>query len=208
MNLFYKLCIFVLFSSALMAQDVTGNYSLQGIHDMAAGFEFNADSSFRFFYAYGAVDRTAEGTYSVAGNKIILKSKKEPGKDFTVTKQLDDTTGYIIKVNNPNQYLARHVRCVVLNGEKQEVFFADDDGVIHINMTAAEKIYLQHELYPDILTMIKDEKNKNHYFEVQLNPSLEQVSFKGIDLTINDDTLTWLPNYFIPEENVRFVKNK
>lgn len=185
---------------------ITGTYALEGMHEMAGAFEFNPDSSFHFFYSYGAADRLAEGTYSIDGDKIILKSKKEAGKDFNITKQDSSAKQFVIKVTDQNQYLAETVRAVVLNGNVQEEFFADRNGVIQIDLPKAEKIYLQHQLFPDILSLIKDSNNSNTYFEVTLMPSLQQVSFKGIDLTIEGDTLHMPINYFMPFKNIRFVK--
>lgn len=54
---------------------------------MAAAFYFSADGKFQFEYFYGAVDRMAQGTYTVIGDTLKLKSDKEAGKDFTVEKQ-------------------------------------------------------------------------------------------------------------------------
>ena len=78
--------------------------------------------------------------------------------------------------------------------------------MIHLDITSVDSIYLRHEIFPDIPTLIKDKDNANNYFEVSLLPSLGQVSFKGIDLFIKGDTLTCLPNYFMPFDNIRFVK--
>jgi hypothetical protein len=187
---------------------INGIYSLTGMHEMAGGFKFETNGEFQFFYSYGAVDRMADGSFTVEGNKVILKSSKEPGKDFTVTKQSGGTTGFSIKITAPNEYLAAYVKCIVLNGDEKAEFISDNKGMIKMNVSKADKIYLQHQLYPDIVTLVKDSLNNNTQFEVALNQSLEKVSFKGIDLTINGDTLTMLPNYFMPYENIRFVKNR
>ena len=58
-----------------------GAYNLRGLQDMAAGFKFTPDGRFEFFYAYGAGDRNATGTYKVEGDTVHLKSDKEPGND-------------------------------------------------------------------------------------------------------------------------------
>jgi hypothetical protein len=187
---------------------INGVYSLTGMREMAGGFKFETNGQFQFFYSYGAVDRMADGSFTVEGNKVILKSSKEPGKDFTVTKQSGGTTGFSIKITAPNEYLAAYVKCIVLNGDEKAEFISDNKGMIKMNVSKADKIYLQHQLYPDIVTLVKDSLNNNTQFEVALNQSLEKVSFKGIDLTINGDTLTMLPNYFMPYENIRFVKNR
>jgi hypothetical protein len=62
-------------------------------------------------------------------------------------------------------------------------------------------------LYPDIPTLIKDEKNDNNRFTLSLNPSLEKVSFKGIDFKIaGDKMITCLPNYFMAMADIKFIK--
>ncbi len=91
-------------NSKLLSQNtLSGVYSLRGIREMAAAFEFNKEGHFRFYYAYGAIDRNAEGTYTIEGTKIILKSTKEAGKDFTVTAQSKEASGYTITFNHPNK---------------------------------------------------------------------------------------------------------
>ncbi len=191
-----------------MAQKkAAGEYHLVGIHDMSAGIRLTEQGTFEFFYMYGAVDRFAQGTYTLEGKTIKLKSDKEAGKDFTVKKQSKTAKGYTIKVKAPNPMLAKHVRCIVFIGQEQSVEFMNDKGELHLKTEHIDKIYLQHELFPDIATEIKAEANPNNYFEVELNPSLQMVSFKGVDFTLDKDTLTCLPNYFMPFENIRFVKN-
>ena len=78
--------------------------------------------------------------------------------------------------------------------------------MIHLDVSSVDNIYLRHEIFPDIPTLIKDKNNPTNYFEVSLLPTLGQVSFKGIDLFIKGDTLTCHPNYFMPFENIQFVK--
>lgn len=210
---FFKICwlnlliILINMNSELHSQKtLSGVYSLRGIHEMAAAFEFNKEGNFRFYYAYGAVDRNAEGTYTVEGTKIVLKSNKEAGKDFTIKSQTQKSKNYRIQVIAPNPYLLQHVRAACFIGKEQTEYFSDKSGLIEIDNPVIDSIFLQHGLYPDIFTKIKDAANTNTIFEVELNPSLVQVSFKGIDLEIESDALHCLPNYFLPFENIRFVK--
>lgn len=186
---------------------LNGEYSLQGIHDMAAGFRFTPDGKFEFFYIYGASDRNATGTYTVEGDTVKLKSDKEPGNDFKIDSQSKKGNRYSIQVKAPNEFLLRNVICIYKDGEKQEVAETDSKGYIHLDIPNADTLYLRHEMFVDIPTLIKDKDNPNNHFEVTMLPSLGQVSFKGIDLFIDGDTLTCLPNYFMPFENITFVKN-
>lgn len=174
---------------------------------MVAGFNFSEDGMFQFFFSYGAVDRNATGTFTVEGNMVKLQSNKEAGNDFTVTAQSKEATGYTIRFDHPNKYLLNHILCIFfIDGKKQEIL-ADSTGHLYIDLAYCDSIYAQHLLYPDIATLIKDVGNKNNSFTCTLNPSLEQVSFKGIDLTIEEDqSLSWLPNYFLEMPGVRFIK--
>ena len=190
---------------SMSAQSVKGEYMLRGIPEMASGFRFE-DDRFDFFFIYGAVDRNASGTFTVEGNTIKLHSDKVPGKDFPITGEQKKGNNYTIKVKDANTYLLSNIIAIYFIGEKQEVAYSNNEGIITINEKSVDTIYLRHELFPDIPSLIKDKDNENNYFEVGLSPTLAQVSFKGIDLTIDGKNLTCLPNYFMPFENINYVK--
>ena len=185
---------------------VQGEYYFRKM-EMASGFNFRADGKFEFFFSYGAVDRSATGTFSVEGDTLKLKSDKQPGKDFTVTSQSKQAKGYSLKCNDANKYLLQNILCVFLaDGQKQEAY-TDSNGEVNIDLAHCDTIYVQHTLFPDIVTLVKDKTNDNNRFTLSLNPSLEQVSFKGIDFKIeNDTTLTCIPNYFLEMQDIKFVK--
>lgn len=199
--------VFFLFEIQSMAQQsLNGVYSLTGVREMAAAFKFDGKGRFEFFYSYGAVDRHATGSYVVEGDSLKLKSDKQPGADFLVTAQSRKGTSYSLHVSDPNPYLLQHIACIAFKGQERMDAMTDDRGEIHFDEPALDRIYLQHQLFPDIVSLIKDEQNSNNHFELKLLPSLAEVSFKGIDFGIKDDELSCLPNYFMPFENIRFVK--
>ncbi|MEO8150997.1 MAG: hypothetical protein ABI723_25410 [Bacteroidia bacterium] len=200
--------IFLVMSSKIMLAQKTieASYRLIGVHDLAAGFQFKSDGTFEFYYIYGASDRNATGTYAISGDTIKLKSDKEAGKDFTITHQSKKGNKYKVVVKEKNEYLLRHIIAVALVGDSQNVFESNDKGEIEIDLKHYDKLYLQHQLFPDALSLIKDTNNLNNYFEVTLNPSLQQVSFKGIDFFIDGDKLHCHTNYFLPFEDITFEK--
>jgi len=109
--------------------------------------------------------------------------------------------------DNPNTYLLENIRCLFFIDGKQQDEYTDSKGKVFVSLKHCDSIFVQHGLYPDVVTKITDYRNANNQFTLSLNPSLEQVSFKGIDLTIMDEnTLTCLPNYFMKMENIEFVK--
>ncbi len=190
-----------------MAQHpIQGEYYFRR-QEMVAGFNFSADGTFEFFYSYGASDRNATGSFSVKGDTIQLKSDKEAGHDFTIDKQSNKGSGYKIMCHAPNPQLLLYMQCIAFVGDKNLSFDANNDGIIIIDLPHCDKIYAKHTIFNDIPTLIKDEKNKNNIFEITIQSSVQQLSFKGIDFLILDDhTITCLPNYFMPIEDIRFIK--
>lgn len=175
--------------------------------EMVAGFNFSADGTFRFFFSYGAVDRNASGTFQADGNTLRLTGDKVPGRDFTITGQEKKGKGYSIAFSHPNKYLLENIRCQFFTNGKMEEAFSDPEGKIHIDLANCDSIYVQHLLYPDIATLVKDATNENNRFTLTLNDTLEQVSFKGIDFKIeNDRTISCVPNYFLPMKDIKFEK--
>ena len=175
--------------------------------EMASGFNFSADGKFQFFFTYGAVDRSATGTFKVEGDTLKLKSDKEAGKDFSITNQDKQATGYTLVFNHPNKYLVKNIRCIFIENGKEQEAYTGSNGEVHVDLAHCDTIYVQHLLYPDIATLVKDKTNDNNLFTFSLNPSLEQVSFKGIDLkVVSDKILTCIPNYFLEMPDIKFVK--
>ena len=78
--------------------------------------------------------------------------------------------------------------------------------MLRVIISQCDKIYVRHALYPDVSTLVKDKKNTNNNFILKINPSLEQVSFKWLDLITKNERLSLLPSYFLPLEGIEFEK--
>jgi len=202
----FNLSLCLSLSLTMNGQKLNGSYRLVGVHDLASAFEFTKDGKFQYFYIYGVADRNATGTYTVVGDTVKLKSDKEGGKDFPIESQSKKGKGYTIQVKAPNPYLLKHVTALYFVGEEQKIAESDDKGVIHMEDSHVDQIYVRHEIFPDVACLIKDKDNDNNNFVISLSPTLQQVSFVGIDLFKKGDTLTCLPNYFLPFENIKFIK--
>lgn len=185
---------------------IQGEYYFRKM-EMVAAFNFSEAGTFQFFFSYGAVDRSATGTFTVEGETLKLKSDKEAGKDFTVSGQSKQAKGYHLIFNHPNNYLLKNIRGIFVLDGRQEEAFSDSNGEIRIDLPHCDTIYVQHLLYPDIAMLVKDAQNENNCFTLTLNPTLEQLSFKGIDFKIeNDKLISCLPNYFLNMPDIKFVK--
>lgn len=200
--------VLIIFTTIQMntAQTISGEYRLKGVHDAASAFRFTDDGRFEFFFMYGVVDRAATGSYTIEGNTIKLKSDKTPGQDFPITKQNKQGKHYTIQVTDQNTFLLSNIVAIYFVNSQEKRAYSDNQGLITINDPLVDKIFLKHEIFPDIPSLIKDENNNNTHFEVKLSPSLAEVSFKGIDFTIDGDELTCLPNYVLPFQSVVYVK--
>lgn len=205
---FYMLFLLALSASQATPQELHGKYSLEGIQDMFAEFVFFNNQTFEFSFSYGVVNRHAKGSYSLVGDTIILQSDKNPGTDFEITQQDIKGKTYKVVVRDENAFLTQKVKAITYFGELRKEFEADSEGVIDINTKNCEKIYLQHELYPDVATLIKDELNANTYFEVRIKPSLQYVTFDGVSLRKEGAILYVNDNALFLTNEVHFVREK
>jgi hypothetical protein len=190
-----------------MAQTtVEGEYYFRKM-EIASGFNFSKEGKFQFFYSYGAIDRTATGSFIVKGDSLLLKSDKEPGKDFTITSQSKNGNGSIVKFDYTNKYLLKNIVCIFVVDGNQQQAYSDENGQVNMQLDHCDTIYAFHSLFPDVPTLIKDKSNSNNNFVLTLNPSLEQVSFKDIHFKIKDSkTIECSNNYFMDASDIKFLK--
>lgn len=180
-------------------------YQLYGKMEMASAFKFNPDNTFEFFYSYGAVDRQATGKYQLEGNNITLKSDKPAGQDFHIIKQSRDKNPQI-KVSAPQAWFASNVVCRFIKGDQEEYVQTDDSGVAESSYSDCDVIMVLHGLYPDEWTLVKSKENQNQFFEIGLNPSLEQVSFNGVIATLENDVVTLEYEFLFGPGEAKFEK--
>ena len=106
-----------------------------------------------------------------------------------------------------NKYLIKDILCIFFVDGKKIMEYSDSNGEVNVDIAHCDTIFAQHQLFPDIATLVKDKKNDNNRFTLTLNSSLARVSFKGIDFKIvNDKTITCFPNYFMDIDNIKFIK--
>jgi hypothetical protein len=144
-----QIILFFILSSSLQAQHVEGVYSMQGGHEMVAAFEFKQDS-FRFYFIYGAVDRSAGGSFTIQNGNVILHAAKIPGKDFTIVSEQISGDGTSIKISNPNTALLRNIVGFFKKGIELDQQFSDDQGMIHSRLGNCDTIFVMHSLFPDV----------------------------------------------------------
>lgn len=190
------LCLFFLPAPPAGAQNdtamPTGEYYLRGVHEMASGFRINADSSFDFFFIYGAVDRFGKGTWAKNGDTLILNSPPKPAPDFVLkSSKATDDQGIVIQVSDPNTAILRYVLCQIetvagdtLRGQ------SDSDGRIVFETKAPlRSIGLFHELFANQPCITAISNPGDNYFEFTFSPSIVDVSIEQLKLKIEADGL-------------------
>jgi hypothetical protein len=212
MFFFFTFPIFLLMPFNDMAvkevPDIAGTYMLRGVQETAAGFKFAADSTFEFFFSYGAVDRYASGTYSQKNGSVILTGNKIPGKDFTITKSSKQGKGITLKVNSPNEILKSEIICVFYYEGQPVLMYTDKKGICNYP-DKADSIQLVHPLYPDEATvfMTSTFTAEHNYFELSLEPSMEQLCFLQMPVEIKDNTFSCKLPWILGDVLLTFYKD-
>ncbi len=185
----------------------TGEFYLQNVTEVASGFRFNADSTFEFFYMYGAIDRFGKGTFEQKGDSIILHSAHKPDHDFILqsAKATPEPT-ITIRISDPNPQVLRHVLCqletpdTVLQGE------SDAQGAIIFQKAPIKAFALLHQFWPDRPSVYPVDQPDLNYFELTIDPHIVEVDFNGIILLYAEETLNGPHPLLDPSKIYRFRK--
>ncbi|MGC4100168.1 hypothetical protein [Ferruginibacter sp.] len=184
----YSILITMNMQAQTKTMPVTGEYYLQGVMETASGFKLNEDSSFNFFFSYGALDREGGGSWKQEGNTIIFNSNKKQTTDFTLLQSKKQAgNGITIRINEPNELLKRLVHAVVKKGDAAEQASADKNGMISFKATAADSIILLFEWCPEKTFVFTVPDTTHNYFEFKFEPAIMEVLFSDFKLQLSDD---------------------
>lgn len=166
---------------------ITGEYYLKGVMETASGFKLNPDSTFEFFFSYGALDRTGAGAWQKKDDKVIFSSK--PGsKGFTLINSNSVDDGKItIKISDPNPSLRSHVYALLKSGDKQSEEFTDKNGIISFPKQAVDSILLILEFCPEKVFVFTNEHKSHNNFEFRFEKDMMEVFFDNLSLTLNEE---------------------
>jgi len=177
-----------------MAQnfDVTGVYNLRGVMEMASGFKLNKDSTFEFYFSYGALDRYGSGRWTTAGNKIIFNSKTYPGKDFKLVSSNHTNNNFITaSIQDKNTMLLPFVYAFADSLKEGEYpNKADSHGMIKLTTSKADTLHLLFELVPERMSSFAVDTKTTNNFVFAFEPWAIEVFFKDFELELNDKDLT------------------
>lgn len=172
------------------APSVVGEYYLTGVRETACGFKLNGDSSFQFFFSYGALDRFGEGRWTAKGNTISFNSKLKREHDFALLKSsAGPANKIIIEFKEMNEFLQSHVYCKIKGGGKEQEGMTDSHGSIVFEAQPIDSIELILEFCPEKKSVFIIPAGNHHSFEFKPEPWLMEVFFQDFTLTLDKDEL-------------------
>ncbi len=169
---------------------MTGEYYLRGVMETASGFKLDPDSTFQFFFSYGALDRYGEGKWTWKDGKIILTSKQRPAPDFSLLKSAVSAENSItIKILETNSIFLSGVQCTVQSGEKSVEAVSDKDGIIRFPKMPVNSLKLVFQFCAEKTSVFNIENPGQNYFEFGFQPWIMEVFFEKFTLTPLDDMM-------------------
>lgn len=147
------------------------------------------DSTFQFFFSYGALDREGEDKYSFHNNKVVFNSRPKPSAEFELIKNKsvsNDST--IIKIVDNNAVLVRYVYALLKFADTTLEENANEEGEIAVPKKGVEGISLMLEFCPDKNSVFKAGQGEN-YSEFKMKPSIMEVFFENFQLSIDKKSL-------------------
>ena len=171
-------------------KDLAGEYYLRGVMETGSGFKLEADSTFQFFFSYGALDREGKGKWTVKDDHVIFNSAPRPGNDFALvsSKQTKDDS-ITIKIIDQSGYFLSHVYCLLRSGEKQAEAISNKEGIVSFPKQHIDSLTLIFEFCPERTSVFSIKEPTHNYFEFRFEPWMMEVFFidyslhiKGYDL--------------------------
>lgn len=167
-----------------------GEYYLTGVMETASGFKLNSDSTFEFFFSYGALDRYGSGTWKMNNNTITFNSKPYPGHDFKMTSSENTKDNFTtVQIDASNANFFRFVYCLLKTKEGDSLLNANSDGIITLPGRNYDSLHLLFYLAPERTTTIPINNKEKNNFTFTFEPWIVEVFFKDFVLNFKDDHL-------------------
>ncbi len=197
----------------MMAQEKAvspvGEYYLKGVMEVASGFKLNADSTFEFFFSYGALDRSGSGKWTLKGHEVEFSSDRKPSADFSLVKSenMRDLPGTAVKIITGGQsYLASYVHARLVEGSQSELKTANSHGLIQSKLKHPDSIHLAFEFCPEKVFEWTVNDSTHNYFEFKMEPGITEVIFDHFTLHWEEGKLSG-PHPLMKEKQFEFSKS-
>lgn len=174
---------------------ITGVYQLRGVMEMASAILLKHDSSFEFYFSYGAIDRNGSGKWhwNEKDSTIVLNT---PAADrhtsdyslYSSRKEAGNLSTFRMADENP--YLIRYTQFRIYTDKDTIEGGTDEKGFFTMPQQPVKKIELLFELCPERFSTIEIKDNSHNYFEFRLEPWITEVYFNNVVLRPTEEGLT------------------
>ena len=164
-----------------------GEYYLSGVMETASGFKLNPDSTFQFFFSYGALDRSGSGTWKQEGNNIIFNSKPGTKGIALINSNSVDNDKLTIKITDANSSLRSHVYALLKSGDKHAEEITDKNGMISFPKQQVDSIALILEFCPEKLFIFTNNNKLHNNFEFRFEKDMMEVFFDHFVLSLHEE---------------------
>jgi hypothetical protein len=176
--------------SGMDTATLPGEYYLQGMREMASGFLLKPDSSFQFFFSYGALDRQGSGKWAVKDDQLILNSAARSPYDFALVESKKVAGDFItVRIKDNNTNLLRYVHYSLQNGVEGSWLPANKDGEIKFPKQDIATISLVFEFCTERFSTFSITDKTHNDFTFRFEPWLMEVFLKDFTLQIDKDGL-------------------
>jgi hypothetical protein len=177
-------------SAQTTPNNIIGEYYLSGVMETASGFQLNADSSFQFFFSYGALDRYGSGKWHLKDNKVVFVSREKPASDFkTIAEKKTDQSNITIRITDKNGFLTKYVSCALYSNGQRTEWKPNERDSISFPKQPIDSIALVFEFCPEKISFIKPSQMHSNYFELGFEPWILEIFLDHFSISITEDGL-------------------
>ena len=170
---------------------VVGEYYLRGVMEMASGFKLKADSTFEFFFSYGALDREGTGTWTQQGDKLIFNSPIVKGNNLKLVSETSDASDKIhIRIKGSNPVILSSIYCVLISGADEIEGRSNQRGEIMLKRQPIDSLLLISTFCPERVSTYTFKNKANNIFEFEFEPWMFEVFFNNLVLTLDSSGLS------------------
>jgi len=168
---------------------VAGEYYLRGVMEVASGFLLKPDSTFQFFFSYGALDREGSGQWELKNKEVIFNRGKRPDLDFTLINSKKVDNNFItIRITDNNSLLLRYVYVKIKFTDTIMEGITNEQGEIKFPQKQVENLSLIFQFCPEKTSVFNLNKEHN-YFEFRFEPWIAEYFFFDFHLRPEGDDL-------------------
>ncbi|CAG4997929.1 hypothetical protein DYBT9275_01884 [Dyadobacter sp. CECT 9275] len=175
--------------SQIPTDSLAGEYYLQGVMETATAILLKPDSTFEYFYSYGAVDRQGQGLWKVIDNQLILNSRRKPKTDYAMRTKVVPGDFITIKIICGNPQILSLFDVTLYTDEGEKYGSTNSEGMLKMKRSKVNSIDLFFTLCPERYSSFPINSADN-YFEFKVEPWFAEIFLDNVKLTITDTGLT------------------